>query len=264
MQKTCIIIPCYNEELRFDCNQFVEFLDSNKIFDFCLVNDGSSDGTQEILSHLSSLNEDRIRVINLQNNQGKAEAIRSAYLECIEIGIYDYIGFIDADFSAPLSELNHILSLFDGNLRHGIIAGSRVKRLGATIERSSLRHYLGRAFATIASIILKLSIYDSQCGLKLVRVDYAKELFKDPFLTKWLFDLELWLRLRNMIGYELTCQETVEVPLNEWKEKGGSKIKMNSFLTVPFDLIRIYLKYNKLVLDSFEVPVKAQKESVLS
>lgn len=244
MQKICVIIPCYNEEERFSRQHFEQFVAGNSDYDFCFVNDGSSDKTEVILLELSQLDVTRIDIVNLKQNVGKAEAVRQALLFCVAKNKYDYIGYIDADFSAPLEELNHIFSFCNGRLTHGIIAGSRVKRLGANIVRSSTRHYLGRVFATIAGSLLQLPIYDSQCGLKLIRIDFAKTLFNEPFITKWLFDLELWLRLRNKVGAEAIFSETLEVPLNDWQEKGGSKLKFTNFLTVPFDLLRIHYKYN--------------------
>lgn len=244
MQKICVIIPCYNEEERFSSAHFKQFVAGNSNYDFCFVNDGSTDKTASILLELSRLDEARIEVVDLKQNVGKAEAIRQALLICVSKDKYEYIGYIDADFSAPLEELNHIISFCHGRLKHGIIAGSRVKRLGANIVRSSTRHYLGRVFATIAGSLLQLPIYDSQCGLKLIRIDFAKTLFNDPFITKWLFDLELWLRLRNKVGAEAVFSETLEVPLNDWQEKGGSKLHLINFLTVPFDLFRIHFKYN--------------------
>jgi dolichyl-phosphate beta-glucosyltransferase len=243
MQKICLIIPCYNEANRFNQTHFLEFVRANPRYDFCLVNDGSTDNTANILSKLSGYSEKQIDFVNLKENVGKAEAVRKAILHCLKKE-YAYIGYIDADFSAPLSEVNHIVSFCGGELTHGIIAGSRIKRLGASIVRSPARHYFGRMFATLAGLILKLPIYDSQCGLKLIRTDIAKMLFSEPFMTKWLFDLEIWLRYRNMVGLELASSESIEIPLNRWQEKGGSKLKFMNFLKVPFLLCRIHFRYN--------------------
>jgi glycosyltransferase involved in cell wall biosynthesis len=254
MQKICLIIPCYNEDKRFNKQHFLEFFLKNPLIDFCFVNDGSSDNTEAMLSALSTTHSDRITLVNLRDNVGKAEAIRKAVLVCLDKGQYDYVGYIDADFSAPLYEVNHIIAFCKGELSHYIIAGSRIKRLGAVIKRSPVRHYLGRVFATFASLLLKLPVYDSQCGLKLIRANIASALFKDPFITKWLFDLELWFRLRNLVGLESAGLQTLEVPLTDWQEKKGSKIQPAQFLKAPLNLVKIHFKYNT----SSARPAKAQ------
>ncbi|HEY4285637.1 MAG TPA: glycosyltransferase [Puia sp.] len=245
MQKICIIIPCYNEERRFDQNSFIKFLDANPSYEFCLVNDGSKDRTADILNELAGRYDRRISVLDLKDNVGKAEAVRKALLFCEEKALYDYIGYIDADFSAPLSEINHMLAFCNGELTHFIIGGSRIKRLGANILRKPSRHYLGRIFATFGGWILKLPVYDSQCGLKLIKAEVVRQLFSEPFITKWLFDLELLFRLRNIVGPETVNSKSLEIPLNEWVEKGGSKITLFNFLRVPYDLLRIHYKYNR-------------------
>src|SRR5690606_29745873 len=119
-----------------------------------------------------------------------------------------------------------------------IVLGSRVLRLGAVIQRSALRHYLGRIFATIASNILDIKVYDSQCGAKLFEVNMAEVLFQKPFISKWLFDLELLYRLK-LNSPDQFFNNTLEVPLRHWEEKGDSKIKITDFLTAPFELLKI-------------------------
>ncbi|MDE5639012.1 MAG: glycosyltransferase, partial [Odoribacter sp.] len=44
-EKTCIIIPCYNEADRFKREQYLSFLQQVPDIDICFVNDGSSDAT---------------------------------------------------------------------------------------------------------------------------------------------------------------------------------------------------------------------------
>lgn len=246
MQKICVVIPCFNEEHRFLTEAFLSFSNTNTNFSFLLVNDGSTDNTLALLQKLALTNSSNITVLSYEKNRGKAEAVRQGFLTAYK-SKFDYIGFIDADFSAPLEEFNTLLSYCNTKLTHAIISGSRIKRLGATVIRNPLRHYMGRVFATVASSILLLPIYDSQCGLKLIRKEVVLPLFQEPFLTKWLFDLEIWLRLRNYLTPEKIEQEALEVPLNEWKEKANSKIRYFDILKVPFYLLKIHLKYNRSV-----------------
>ncbi len=235
MQKTCIIIPCFNEEARLDLLLFKEYISKNSHF-FYFVNDGSTDRTLELLYSLQDEFSTKIFILDLNKNVGKAEAVRQGFLEAFKTDDYNNIGYLDADLSTPLNEIDYLLTYLKQD--HKIIIGSRVKRLGATIERSFLRHYLGRIFATISSLILNIKIYDSQCGAKIFERELAKPLFKEPFVSKWLFDLELIYRLKN--NYPVSFKnEIIEVPLRVWKEKNNSKMKIVDFISAPFELYKI-------------------------
>jgi hypothetical protein len=56
--------------------------------------------------------------------------------------------------------------------------------------------------------------------------------------------MELLARFRNKFGVESTLSQVVEVPINSWKEIGGSKLKLKHLLKVPFELMKIRNKYN--------------------
>src|SRR5262249_31669723 len=123
--------------------------------------------------------------------------------------------------------------------------GSRVKRLGSEIERNEARHYLGRIFSTAASRLLDLPVYDSQCGAKIFRTEVSAVLFGEPFVTRWLFDVEMLARLRNHIGRDGVLKRVIEVPLTAWREVGGSKLRLSSMLDVPIELLKIRARYRK-------------------
>lgn len=240
MQKTCVIIPCYNEETRFPINEFLDYNKSNDLFDFCFVNDGSTDKTLSVLNGLKN-KFSNIAVFNLIKNIGKAEAIRYAVLH-LDQTKYVYLGYLDADLSTSLNEMTRLSTFMSQDFK--FIMGSRIKKLGSSIKRNPSRHIVGRILATIVStIILKIPVYDTQCGAKLMATPLAIEIFKDPFVSKWLFDIELILRIIHLKGEDYCYKSVIEVPLQKWHDKGNSRIKFMDFINLPFHLLKIFYKY---------------------
>jgi len=121
-----------------------------------------------------------------------------------------------------------------------MVLGSRVKLLGWRIRRSEKRHYLGRVFATFASMALDLPVYDTQCGAKAMRASPAlAAALEAPFLSRWLFDVELIARLRDALGVDALR----ELPLPRWEDPGGSSVGLKDFVRAPLELWRIRRRY---------------------
>lgn len=252
MLKICVVIPCYNEGQRLPIREFEEYYATNTNVYYYFVNDGSKDNTLELLYDIEKGREDRINILDLRQNGGKAETVRRGMLTANEWNKFDYIGFFDADLSTPLSQLNLFLECCSDN-KPEILVGSRIKRMGAIIERKSYRHYLGRIFATFASIILKLPIYDTQCGAKIFKAHLIPIVFEKIFLSKWFFDIEIFARIISKFGYTFLYDSLIEVPLLKWYEKGKSKLRITDFIKVPLELLKIYLYYREVIKTEFDI-----------
>jgi len=247
MHKICTIIPVYNEASRLDVDAYERYIYANKNHFIIFVNDGSTDESLRILNDLANTNPENIFIINIKNNSGKAEAVRQGIIWADGMLETDFFGYIDADLATPLEEIEHICSHFE-NPETQIAFGSRIKYYGSNIERYKTRHYFGRVFATYSSIMLNLEIYDTQCGAKYFRkTDDTVSIFKEAFLSKWFFDIELFLRYRSKNGESKFEESVKEIPLNTWIEKGNSKLKVSDFLRTPFEIIKIRNKYIKTV-----------------
>ncbi len=244
MQEVCIVIPCYNEARRLPKAALLAFLDTHPAASICLVDDGSGDDTLTLLQSLAKERPDQVLVVPLSPNGGKAAAVRAGVLHAAELSRWPVLGYWDADLSTPLSEVDRLLEALRTTPGCQLAMGSRVKRFGARIERRAVRHVLGRVFASLASLLLGMDVYDSQCGAKLFAAGVADALFREPFLTRWLFDLEMLARLRNHVGAEAMAM-AVEVPLGEWREVGGSKLGFGDMLPVPLELLKIRAHYNR-------------------
>jgi glycosyltransferase involved in cell wall biosynthesis len=198
-----------------------------------------------ILETLARSHPKNTHIIDLPKNVGKAEAIRQAMLSAEAWKNFTYIGYWDADLATPLEELEFMCTAALERTNCLIVLGSRIRRLGSEIERRAWRHYLGRGFATMASFVLRLPVYDTQCGAKLLRASVVREVFEQPFLSRWFFDVEMLARLRNLAGTEAFLTRAVEVSLKTWHHVDGSKLTLGSILRAPLDLWRIARRYNR-------------------
>lgn len=246
MSSAIIVVPCYNEEKRLEILQFQRYVLQHPQHSFLFVNDGSSDRTALILDDLKASAPDRFDVLHLPHNQGKAEAVRQGMQQALHAGV-DYVGFWDADLATPLEMIPEFAAQLEQRPERSMVLGARVKLLGRQIERKQLRHYLGRIFATAASLVLKLPIYDTQCGAKLFRVTRENQsLFSTRFLTNWIFDVELLARARQLERFfdSPRLEDTVyELPLTSWRDVAGSKVKPHDFFKAFFELCSIYWHY---------------------
>jgi putative flippase GtrA len=119
--------------------------------------------------------------------------------------------------------------------------GARVALLGRTITRKASRHYIGRLFATAASLVLALPVYDTQCGAKLLRVtERSRSLFEKPFGSRWIFDVELFARYLSVYG---SRDGLYELPLMRWTDVGESKVKWHDFMRAGAEMAAIYRAY---------------------
>jgi dolichyl-phosphate beta-glucosyltransferase len=246
MSSVIVVIPCYNEAKRLSVLQFKAFSLRSCSIRFLFVNDGSTDETINLLECLRKYDPQRFMVCNLPENVGKAEAVRQGLLQAFNAKP-DYVGYWDADLATPLNAIPVFYDLLNREPHLEMVFGARVLLLGRSIERKAIRHYLGRLFATAASITLGISIYDTQCGAKLFRTSpLIKSLFQQPFETGWIFDVEIIARLIQ--AYRGTCKSQpehiiYEFPLDEWHDVAGSKVKARDFGKAFFDLSKIYWKY---------------------
>jgi dolichyl-phosphate beta-glucosyltransferase len=225
----CLIaIPCYQESARLPsfldtlCPSISAAPFSARIV---VVDDGSgapeAERTREIVSRAAAQWTGLFaEPVLLPANLGKGGAVYAGW-ESPEAFAAALLCFVDADGSVPAAEVVRLIGelLADRAERWQAIFGSRVKLLGARVERLPSRHYVGRVFATLVTIITGLTIYDSQCGLKVVRRHAYTTIARELTERRFVFDVELVLRLlRHGFGIR-------EVPI-DWSEIPGSKVRL--------------------------------------
>lgn len=239
--KTCLVIPCYNEAQRLFLFEYAAYYEAHPDVSFVFVDDGSTDGTLALLTSFAADREGRVAVISHPHNAGKAEAVRTGVLHALKAGEAGCIGFMDADLATPFGEMDRLLACCTNFPSAAIIFASRVSRPDAHITRSPVRRLCGVAFASAVRLLLGITARDTQCGAKLIRSAVAAEIFREQFLSRWLFDVELFLRAAVLPA--AAPDMFVELPLAEWMEKGGSRIGVADWAGILFDFAAIGKKY---------------------
>jgi CheY-like chemotaxis protein len=233
IQQRCVgvVIPCYNEEERLLSDDFLKFVDKHSGYHLCFVNDGSTDKTLDVLNNLRNGRENYISVYNCAKNGGKAEAVRLGMLHMAKMQDLDYIGFLDADLSTDLSDFDDLVSTID-NSNFKIVSGSRISRMGADITKESARKIISLTINFIIRKILRMDFKDTQCGAKIFHKDVINIAFKDKFLTKWLFDVEIFIRIRKYFGLQKAKEILCEKPLKRWIHADGSKLSVKDSIKI--------------------------------
>jgi glycosyltransferase involved in cell wall biosynthesis len=245
VSRVVLVVPCFNEEKRLDVAAFRDFHPDGHEIVFRFVNDGSRDGTLRLIESIRAVDPDRFRVTNLEQNSGKAEAVRRGFLDAMEHDAADLIGFWDADLATPLAQLPLFLSIFEARPEIQVVMGARVRLLGRDISRRPSRHYFGRVGATLISSSLGLAVYDTQCGAKLFRnTPDLRDFFGRPFLSRWIFDVEIIARAVRKWGRDAAARSIYELPITVWHDVGGSKVKSRDFARALRDLWKIHRAYN--------------------
>lgn len=240
-----VVIPCFNEAHRLQQDQFKRALAEQHSLRLVMVNDGSRDATRDVLLALSE-SSDRIHVLDMPRNVGKAESVRQG-MHYARNWNPRYVGYWDADLATPLQDIAVFAGILDAHPHLLTVFGSRVKLMGRYVKRNEVRHYVGRVFATLVSVSLRAAIYDTQCGAKLFRTgELLHTVLQEPFVSKWIFDVEILARL-NRLERRGQCPPLAsllyEHPLMHWEDVKGSKISLWDFPRAALDLLSIHWRY---------------------
>lgn len=244
MRQGITVVPCFNEAQRLRPDAILE-LTAEPERHLVFVNDGSTDDTAALLESVRAKRPDAVHVLHLERNSGKAEAVRAGLRWALARGAA-IVGYFDADLATPPSEMLRLMHQLDDPQVHFAMA-SRVALLGRHIERTPSRHYLGRVFASAASLALAMRVYDTQCGAKAMRASpVLQEALETPFTSRWVFDVELMMRLlQGGAAGRLRPSEFVEMPLRAWEDVRGSKLNARAMAGAAADLARLAYSFRR-------------------
>jgi glycosyltransferase involved in cell wall biosynthesis len=192
--KLSIIVPAYNEEQRIEStlNAYSSFFDRKlkNNYEIIVIPNNCNDNTTSIVSKFSKKHK-KVRSKEFKYYIGKAGAI----IEGFKLSKGDFVGFTDADNSAPPESF---FKLFDGLQGYDGAIGSRwLKDSQINLKQSFSRRFFSRSYNLLIKLLLQLDYYDTQCGCKIFKKDQVDKVI--PFLgnSRWAFDVDLLYHLKK-------------------------------------------------------------------
>ena len=172
LTRISILIPVFNEArtLRELLGQVDTAVVAGLDKELIIVDDGSTDGTREILEHLDGL-QTPFRVVFHGQNMGKGAAIRTA----LTYATGDLILVQDADLEYDPRDYAELLDpLLRG--RADVVYGSRL-RGGKPVRDFSLLYLWGNKFVTfVTNALYRAALTDMETGYKVFRADVIKNI----------------------------------------------------------------------------------------
>jgi len=241
--KTGIIIPCYNEGKRLNQDAFINFIKENPDYHLCFVNDGSKDNTMHVLTTMKNQAPNDITIIDVKKNMGKATAVRAGARYLYNIPEIANVGFMDADLSTDFNDFKDLVKTLKSNNHLSVVFGSRNSG-GAGIERNFIRGLFSNLIKAFILSILGLPIRDTQCGAKVFSKAIVPVVYSEAFMSRWLFDVEIFLRLKAYFGKQNVMSLIQEQPLMRWVHVDDSKLGLKDSIIIPARLLHIWSRYN--------------------
>ncbi|NIP38253.1 MAG: glycosyltransferase family 2 protein [Candidatus Dadabacteria bacterium] len=224
-----VVIPAYNEQevIGSTLENVLEYLEGQSFgYEVVVVNDGSTDGTADIVSEFIPANS-RIKLLNTEKNSGKGWTVKMGMLEAA--GRYRL--FMDADNSTSIDHFELMKPILQSGA--GIIIGSRrVKGGKIAVHQHWIRENLGRVFNLAVRIINGLPYSDTQAGFKLFSGNAADKIFDLQTLPGWAFDIEILL-IARALGYEVR-----QIPIT-WKNHSDSRVRFSGMIKMLIDLFKL-------------------------
>jgi glycosyltransferase involved in cell wall biosynthesis len=228
-----IIIPVFNEKNTvLEALKRVEAVDLGNIDkEIIIIDDGSTDGTREILK---SLENKKYKVIFYERNRGKGVAVRNGFAQAKG----DIILIQDADLECdPQNYPALIKPIFSGQA--DVVYGSRF--LGKKFRHFSFWFYLGNKILTsFSNLMTGLKLTDMWTGYKVFQKKVVKEILPTLEAKRFEIDPELTVKVAKK------KYRVLEVPLSFFgksrTKKEGKKITVKDGVAALWYILKFSLK----------------------
>lgn len=205
-----LVIPAFKQEetIAKDLMNLTKILKEIPYdYEIIVVVDGYLDKTYEIAKKFHSK---KVKILGYEKNQGKGYAVRYGF----EKSKGDIIGFIDAGMDIDPHEISIALNIMEWN-KADIVIGSKLHP-ESKVNYPFSRKVLSWGYRMLIKILFRLSVKDTQVGLKFFRRKVVKDVFPRITVKAFAFDVEV-LASAISLGYG----KIIEVPIKLHFKQGS-------------------------------------------
>lgn len=230
-----ILIPAYNEENNIVATvvETAKVLEKfNPDYEIIVIDDGSTDATYKNICAFLDKNNEKISVKRYSPNKGKGYALK--YGTGFAQG--KYVLFLDADLDLHPSLLIDLYNTINKENADASI-GSKMHK-DSVLEYPFLRKLLSSSYYLIVKALFRLSLKDTQTGIKLFKAEVLKKCLEPVLINRYAFDLELLVSI-NKRGYKI-----VEAPVHVSVKRQLGRVGLLDALKVFADTMRVFWRLN--------------------
>ncbi len=236
MTTLSIVIPAYNEAESLPdllANIHATLKSHGYVAELIFINDGSTDGTADILNRLVAESSLKVRVVHFKGNRGKAEALTAGFQKATG----DIVITMDADLQDDPAEIPKLIeTLESGN--YGLVSGWKYPRKDPFEKRA-----FSFVFNRVAAMLTGVKLHDMNCGFKAYHAEVVKNLHLYGDLHRYIPILV------HAAGYAVGEVKVKHHPRQFGKSKYGFKRIPKGF----FDLLTVLFltRYKKRPMHFF-------------
>ncbi len=221
-----VFFPCFNEAKNIPTlvEQALDFMPTvANEFELIIVNDGSTDATEQISQTLAE-EYSQVKVVSHDENRGYGAALQTGF----EKSQYDWIFFTDGDLQFDITELKRFIPYTD---QYKVVIGHREKR-----AEGSIRAFNAGLFKLYIDSLFRVHVEDIDCAFKLFKAETIKSL--DLFSTGAFISAEFLYKLKKQ-GVEVK-----QLSVKHYPRKFGEPTGANPRVIVQgvLDALKLYLK----------------------
>ena len=205
MSDSLVIIPTFNEKGNIE-RMVRKVFSLHKAFDLLIIDDGSPDGTADIVKSLQSEFKDKLHLIQRTGKQGLGTAYIAGFKWALE-RTYQYIFEMDCDFSHNPDDLVRLYAECANN-GADLAVGSRYVDGGGFVNWPKDRIFISKGASIYVNLITRIRVQDPTAGFVCFRRNVLEAIDLDKIrFVGYAFQIEMKFATRRL-GFKIS-----EVPI---------------------------------------------------